>query len=150
MIALLLLAAAHPHGTPPPPPPPPTQIDDLPIDVLPRQALPASGCAAYLWTATELRRLVAMATAEPARLRIVLDGATIDLPRMAQRGVANFGLTDSADYAIAGTRATLDLRIETRRDLVKGAVVPDGVLRIDRDGRDGVVLPVTGLIGCAG
>ncbi|MDF0489264.1 hypothetical protein PX554_14080 [Sphingomonas sp. H39-1-10] len=127
-----------------------TQIAGLPLDVLPKQDLPATGCAAYLWTATEQRSLVAVASAEPGRLRLSLDGAIIDLPRTAQRGAANFGLSETTEYAAAGIHATLDLTIETRGDLVKGAAVPDGALRLDRDGKDGVVVPVTGLVGCSG
>lgn len=127
-----------------------TPIPGLPLDVLPKQQMPVTGCSAYLWTATEQRTLVAMAAAEPAHLRVSLDGAIVDLPRTAQRGAINFGLSDSTDYAAPGIRATLDVRIETRGDLVKGAVVRDGALRIDRDSKDGVVVPITGLVGCAG
>ena len=127
-----------------------TPIAGLPLDVLPKQDLPATGCAAFLWTATEQRTLVAMATAEPARLRVSLDGAIVDLARTAQRGATNFGVSDSTDYAAPGIRATLDLTIETRGDLIKGAAIPDGALRLERDGKDGVVVPVTGLVGCSG
>lgn len=135
-LMLLLLAAAP--------------IPGLPLDALPKQEMPASGCAAFLWTATEQRTLVAMAVAEPAHLRVSLDGVSVDLPRVAQRGSAAFGLSESSDYASPGIRATLDLRTETRGDLVNGAAIPDGALRLDRDGKDGVVVPITGLIGCAG
>lgn len=134
-LALLLLAAP---------------LDGVPLGVLPRQELPATGCAAYLWTAGETRTLIAMAVAAPAQLRLSLDGAIVDLPRTAQNGAATLGLTENADYAAPGTRATLDLRIETRGDLTKGAAIPEGSLRLDRDGKDGVVVPVTGLVGCAG
>jgi len=139
-LMLLLLAAAP--------------IPGLPLDALPKQDMPASGCAAFLWTATEQRTLVAMAVAEPAHLRVSLDGVSVDLPRVAQRGSAAFGLSESSDYAAPGyaapgIRATLDLRIETRGDLVNGAAIPDGALRLDRDGKDGVVVPITGLVGCA-
>jgi len=129
-----------------------TPVPGLPLDVLPKQDLPATGCAAYLWAATgaDQRTLVAMAAAEPAHLRVSLDGAIVDLSRSAQRGATNFGLSESTDYAAPGIRATLDLTIETRGDLVKGAAIPDGALRIDRDGKDGVVVPVTGLVGCSG
>jgi hypothetical protein len=154
MMLVLMLAAAALRDVPKTPPPPaspvPAQIDGLPIGVLPRQSLPATGCAAYLWTVSDKRVLVAMASADDRRLRVVLDGATVDLPRITQGGASNFGLSDTAEYAAADTHATLDLRIETRGDLLKGAVVPEGSLRLDRVGKDGVVVPVTGLIGCAG
>jgi len=127
-----------------------TPIPGLPLDVLAKQNLPATGCAAYLWTGSDQRVLVAMVAADPAHLRVSLDGAIVDLPRVAQRGGASFGLNDSTDYAAPGIRATLDLSIETRGDLVKGAAIPDGALRLDRDGKDGVVVPITGLVGCAG
>jgi hypothetical protein len=151
MMLVLMLAAAALRDVPKTPPAPaPAQIDGLPIGVLPRQALPATGCAAYLWTATDKRVLVAMVSADDRRLRVVLDGAIVDLPRITQAGASNFGLSETAEYIAAGTQATLDLRIETRGDLVKGAVVPEGSLRLERAGKDGVVVPVTGLIGCAG
>ena len=66
MIALLLAAA-----TP--------AVDGTPLGVLPPQALPASGCAAYLFTGDGARRFVAMAS--PDLLRLALDGAT--MPRRA-------------------------------------------------------------------
>jgi len=152
MMLLLLLAVAMPRDVikSAPPPPLPAQIDGLPIGALPRQSLPATGCAAYLWSATQTRTLVAMVSADDRRLRIALDGAIVDLPRVGQSGASAFGLSQSAQYAVAGTHATLDLTIETRGDLVKGGVVSDGSLRLDRDGKDGLVLPVTGLVGCAG
>jgi len=151
MLPLLLAAAAMREVPKPVPPPAPAQIDGLPIGGLARQALPATGCAAYLWTATaEKRVLVAMASADAGQLRLALDGAVVDLPRTVQSGASSFGLAESTGYAVGGTHATLDLHVETRGDLVKGGVVSDGSLRLDRDGKDGVVVPVTGLIGCAG
>ena len=45
--------------------------------------------------------------------------------------------------------AVLDMAVETRADLTGGAVVPAATLRVERPGRDAVVVPVAGLIGCA-
>lgn len=151
MMLPLMLAAAMARDAPKTAPPSlPARIAGLPIGVLPRQALPATGCAAYLWTASDPRILVAMVSADARRLRLVLDDVVVDLPLTAQGGASSFGLTETADYAVAGTHVTLDLRIETRGDLVKGAIVPEGALLLDRDGKDGVVVPITGLVGCAG
>lgn len=143
MIALFLaLAAADP-------PRPPASIDGSPLTGLPRQSLPARGCAAYLFSAGKTRVLAAVANAEAATLRIAMDGKAADLPRGAQTGTAGFGLASTTEYRAGDTTATLDLIIHPRRDLTQGAVVDSGTLRIDRTGKDTIVVPVAGLIGCA-
>lgn len=113
-----------------------------------RQALPARGCAAYLWDSAPTRSLVAMATADPAQLRLQLDGRTLDVARGRQQGSAGFGFAGVTEYQGPGVTAVLDMAVQTRPDLTGGAVVPTGTLRIDRPGRDTLVTPVAGLIGC--
>lgn len=147
MIALLLaLAAADPPARPAPPP---ASIDGLPIAGLPPQSLPAEGCAAYLFTAGKTRTLVAVASATPALLRIALDGNAADYARGVQVGTAGFGFAASTEYRAHDIVVTLDFTVQTRKDLSQGAVVDSGTLRIDRTGKDSIVLPVAGLIGCA-
>jgi hypothetical protein len=128
---------------------PPATIDGLPLAVLPKQDLPAKGCAAFLWSASGTRALIAMATADPAQLRLSIGGAVTDLARDQQQGTGGFGFADTADYKSGDTSATLDMTIVARGDLKDGASVPEGTLRLDRTGQDSVVLPVVGLIGCA-
>ncbi|WP_254604864.1 hypothetical protein [Sphingomonas bacterium] len=117
------------------------------LDAIGRQQLPATGCAAYLWSAAD-RRLVAMASADPATLRVTIDGKPIDLPRTAQRGDGGFGLAASTDYRSGDLAATLDLTVATRGDLKDGATVPQATLRIEQAGRDVLIAPLGGLIGC--
>lgn len=144
MIALLLaLVAADPPASPL------TSIDGLPIAGLPRQALPVRGCAAYLFTGGKTRTLVAMAQADPPMLRMAMDGAVADYARGLQAGTAGFGFAGTTEYRAGDVTATLDLTVQTRRELSQGAVVDSGTLRIDRPGKDSIVLPVAGLIGCA-
>lgn len=145
MIALLLVVAA----ATPPAQSPPASIDGLPIAGLPRQALPARGCAAYLFSGGKTRTLVAMASAESATLRFSLDGTPADYARGMQTGTAGFGFAATTEYRGGDVTATLDLTVQSRRDLSQGAVVDSGTLRIDRPGKDTIVLPVAGLIGCA-
>ncbi|MDB5706817.1 MAG: hypothetical protein JWN66_3933 [Sphingomonas bacterium] len=128
---------------------PPATIDGLPFAVLPKQELPARGCAAFLWTTNGTRALVAMATADPAQLRLSIGGTITDLPRDQQQGLGGFGFADTAEYKVGDVTATLDMKITARGDLKDGASVPEGTLRLDRTGQDSVVLPVVGLIGCA-
>ena len=137
MIALLLAAVTAPA------------VDGTPLGVLASQALPAKGCAAYLFTADGTRRFVAMASAEAGTLRLVLDGATVDAARAAQTGASGYGFAASTEYHAAGLAATLALTTAPRADLTGGAAVPEATLRIDRDGKDGVVAPLVGIIGCA-
>lgn len=140
MIALLLaLAAAEPPKT----------VDGLPIGGLPRQTMPAQGCAAYLFSAGKDRVLVAMASAAPGTLRLALDGSVADHARGSQTGSVGYGFAAITEYRGGDVIATLDLAVQTRKDLTQGAVVERGTLRIDRPGKDSIVLPVSGLIGCA-
>ena len=149
LFAPLLLAAA-PQAVPAPLPP---SVDGLPIGAIPRQDLPTKGCAAYLWTApaagSGARTLVAMAQADPARLRLSVGGTITDLERSAQVGAGGFGFAERSDYGGGSVSATLRMKIETRDSLSGGALVPEATLQLDRAGQDTVIVPVAGLIGCA-
>lgn len=139
MIALLALALSAP----------PASVDGLPLGGLAPQAMPAQGCAAYLFTTGETRTFVAMASAEPGLLRIALDGAPVDLARTGAGPGGAYGLAAASDYRAAGVAASLALTIEPRNDLSKGAAISQATLRIDRDGKDGLVVPLVGIVGCA-
>lgn len=157
MKALLFLAplvlAAAPQATPTPAPPaaaaPASSIDGLPLGAIPKQELPTRGCAAYLWTASGTRALIAMAGADPARLRVSIGGTITDLERSGQFGAGGFGFSETSSYGGGGISAKLTMRIETRSSITGGGVVSDGILQLDRPGQDSVVVPVAGLIGCA-
>ena len=127
---------------------PPLVLEGLPLAELPKQELPPKGCAAFLWTTSGTRTLVAMATADPGQLRLSLGGAITDLARASQQGDAGFGFANSAEYGTADVTATLDMTVVARGDIKDGAQVSGGTLRLDRKGQDGVVLPIVGLIGC--
>lgn len=124
-------------------------IDGLPFGELPQQRLPASGCAAYLWSKGTTHALVAMASADPARLRLSLGGAIADYPRTAQQGAAGFGFDRTTTYQAGEVTAILDMAIQTQSDLTQGAEVSSGTLTLERPGQDTVIMPVGGLIGCA-
>lgn len=135
MIALLLAVAAQAAPAAPV------------LGAIGRQQLPDKGCAAYLWSATD-RQLVAMATADPATIRIAIGGRTIDLARSAGDGPGRLGFADAAEYRRDDITARLTMDIVQQEGLTAGAKVPTGSLQIDRPGQDGIVVPVAGLIGC--
>lgn len=128
----------------------PAPIDGLPIGALPQQALPARGCAAYLFTTGTTRTLAAMVTADPATLRVTIDGKVTDLPRTGATGNALLGFNAENVYRGGAAVATVQLTIEMRQNLTAGAAVPSATLRLDREGRDTVVIPLAGLVGCQG
>ena len=131
MILALLLQAAVPS-----------------LGALPKQALPAKACAAYLWSVAD-RRFVAMASAEPAGLRVMLDGAVVDAVRANESGTGDYGFAASTAYLVGDVSATLDMTVTRRADVSAGALVPSGTLTIGRAGQDSLVVPVAGMIGCS-
>lgn len=116
--------------------------------VLPKQDLPVKGCAAYLWSVVD-RNLIAMASADPAGLRVAIDGKVVDVARASESGAGDYGFAGVTHYAASDLTATLDMTIQRKADLTAGAAVPTGTLTIARAGQDSVVVPVAGLIGCA-
>ena len=131
MILALLLQAAVPS-----------------LGALPPQSLPGKGCAAYLWSVAD-RRFVAMASADPAFLRVQLDGAALDMPRAGESGAGDYGFASRTDYVAGDVTATLDMTVARRPDLAAGAAVPGGTLTVAHAGRDSLVVPLAGLIGCS-
>ena len=117
------------------------------LDPIGRQQLPATGCAAYLWSASD-RQMVAMASADPAQLRVVVDGKPVDLARVSQHGEGGLGFAASTDYGSGEVAATLDLTVAIRADLRDGGTVPQATLRLEIAHRDALVVPLGGLIGC--
>ncbi|WP_375396793.1 hypothetical protein [uncultured Sphingomonas sp.] len=152
MLLSVLATPVLARDKPPPAPvarPPAVSVDGLPVGSIPRQSLPDKGCAAFLWTLTPSHALVAMVTAEPAQLRMTIDGSVADFVRTAQVGAGGFGFSQTSEFRGGDVTATLDMTVATRGDLAGGAAVPEATLRLDRPGKDTLVLPVAGLIGCS-
>ena len=119
-----------------------------PLGAIGKQKLPAKGCAAYLWSMDAARQLVAMASADPAQIRLTVDGKTTDYAMATQSAAIGFGFGGVTVYRGGDVTATLDMAVAVRADISAGATVTSATLRIDRPGRDTVVMPVGGLIGC--
>ena len=161
-LALLLIAAPSAGQNAPPtktlsvaPPAPQvidplvSSVDGLPISALPPQRLPAKGCAAFLWTRTPSMALVAMATTDPATLRLTIDGKVADLPISAQNGIGGLGYSQITEYKSGGIAATLQVTVKTDASAPNSGSIADATLRIDRTGQASVIIPVAGAIGCA-
>lgn len=150
LLALLLAAPAVAQDVPAAPVVQlPRSVDGLPIGAIPRQNLPAAGCATFLWSATQTRTLVAMLTSDPARIRFAPDGRVTDLVRIAQTGPGDFGFLAHTDYAGGDLKVAVEMEIVKRGDLTQGGLTQNATLTITRDGGDSVIVPVIGIIGCA-
>lgn len=115
-----------------------------------RQALPARGCAAFLWSRGPEPALVAMATSDPAAVRLALAGRPTDYPRGVQDGGdAGFGFAHRTEYILPDGTATLELALAARPDLAQGAAVTGATLTIVSAAAGAVVVPLGGLVGCA-
>ena len=114
-----------------------------------RQALPPTGCAAFLWSRDAQPQLLAMVGADPGVLRVQLDGKALTLPRTAADGAAVRGLAASSTYAGEGIGATLALSAVERPELADGALVTDATLTVEQVGKDMMIVPLGGMIGCA-
>ena len=128
---------------------PTSSVDGLPISALPAQRLPAKGCAAFLWTRTPSMALVAMATTDPAALRVTIDGKVADLAISAQNGIGGLGYSQITEYKGGGATATLQITVKTDASAPNSGSIADATLRIDRTGQTSVTIPVAGAIGCA-
>ncbi|MCP8891300.1 hypothetical protein [Sphingomonas faeni] len=137
---MLALQAAAPSAA--------TNTGPGPLGAIGKQKLPAKGCAAYLWSMDAARQLVAMATADPAQIRLTVDGKTTDYAMATQSPAIGFGFGGVTVYRGGDVTATLDMAVAVRADISAGATVTSATLRIDRPGHDTVVMPVGGLIGC--
>lgn len=149
MIALLIAAAVQAVSSAPAPvPATPTASGTPKLGAIGKQAMPAKGCAAFLWAAAD-RTLVAMAVADTARIRVAVDGKPVDYARTDEAGPGGFGFAGVTTYRGGDLTIVLDMTVVSRDELTAGAMVPNATVRIDRPGRDTVVLPLAGMIGCA-
>ena len=149
VLIVLALPAAARDKKPAAPAPIVASVDGLPIGSIPKQDLPAKGCAAYLWTRGPSQALIAMAVADPATIRLTIDGKVRDLALNAQNGEGGYGFSHTTEYKGDDVTATLDMTVVADSSLAGGARIADASLRIDRTGKDSVVVPAGGLIGCA-
>ncbi len=124
-------------------------VPGAPLAAIGQQKLPAKGCAAYLWTVGSEHALVVMASAEPGRMRIAVDGPPRDYALAAQQGVGGLGFAGTTTYRDRDITLTLDMQIQTMADLADGAHVPSATLRLQRPEGDEIIIPLGGLIGCA-
>lgn len=112
------------------------------------QSLQPGQCGLALWTVAPSARRIFWAYAAPPVARMVIDGRTLDLPRVEESGEPLFGFPSHARYAAGTLSVSVDVDFESRSDLVGGAVVRAGTISyVDSAGAE-LILPVAGLLAC--
>jgi len=118
------------------------------IGALPAQRLHGGECGIFLWTRTPDRRLLFFSRGQDRVSRMMIDGREQEIPRIAFGGENMMGQNTRQTYEWRDIKVDIALDFERRPGLDRGAVVPQGTLRVsNREGWD-YVMPVGGLLAC--
>jgi hypothetical protein len=122
----------------------------LELEALPAQQLESGRCGLFLWAReTQAQQVfILVAYDEPAQARIRTGGRIRDLPRTSFAGEPAYGHFERQVFSDAAMTLDLRLNFDSSRPVRDGAVVRDGVLRIEDRGGWQIVRPVGGMVAC--
>ena len=121
--------------------------DNREIGTLSPRKLAAGECGMFLWSKAPDRSLVFF-NARGGAGHIVLGGREIEIARAAADGDEVLGQFENQTFRHEGLSLELRIQFERRPGLERGAVIPQGALRLKRDDGWEYILPVGGLVGC--
>lgn len=121
-------------------------VSPLGLGELPPQVMQPNSCALFLWDRASEKRVV-MALANPATVRVMRGGKTIDLAQSSADGAPVLGFAPHARYGDAALSIGLDLDIVASEG--GGAVIRNGAVTVTEADGSAVVAPVAGLVGCS-
>lgn len=119
------------------------------IGTLAPRKLAAGECGMFLWSKASERNLVFFTTRGGAG-QIILNGREVQLTRAAADGAEVLGQFESQTFRYEQLSIELQIQFERRPGLARGAIIPQGALRLKRDDGWEYILPVGGLVGCEG
>lgn len=117
------------------------------IGTLPPRKLAAGECGMFLWAKSAERNLVFF-NARGGDGQMVLGGREAKLARIAADGAEVLGQFENQTFRYGALSIELQIQFERRPGLARGAVIPQGALRLKRDDGWEYILPVGGLVGC--
>lgn len=140
-LAALPLSIAHAEAAP-------QSRQTVGLEALPAQSLESGRCGLFLWLREAQPVFVFVAYDQPAQARIRTGGRTHDLPRTRFAGEPAYGHFERQTFSDGAVTLDLNVRFDPDRPIRDGAVVREGVLRIE--GGDGwqIVAPVGGMVAC--
>jgi len=136
------------------PTPPPKTAEEAELESmlgeLPPQRLRAGQCGMFLWSRTSDRKLVMFSKSDDQGAIVMLSGREQNVPRVSGEGKNVLGYSAQQSYVWRGLFLQVNVELDQRPEIGRGAVIPTGTIRISR--RDGweYVLPVGGIVACEG
>lgn len=121
--------------------------NDRAIGTLTPRKLAAGECGMFLWAKTAERNLVFFNT-RGGDGQMMLSGRETKLTRIAADGAEVLGQFETQTFKHEDMSIELQIQFEQRPGLARGAVIPQGALRLKRDDGWELFVPVGGLVGC--
>ncbi len=147
LAVLALGACSTAPGSPPPSTLQSAPADDRTVGTLAPRKLAAGECGMFLWARSAERNLVFFNT-RGGDGQMVLSGREARLARVSADGAEVLGQFENQTFRYDTLSIELQIKFEKRPGLARGAVIPQGALRLKRDDGWELILPVGGLVGC--
>jgi hypothetical protein len=127
----------------------PTSLEAV-LGELPAQSLRKGECGMFLWSRTEDRKLILFSRGNDDGAIVMLEGREQNIPRVATDGRVVLNYSEQQSYVWRGYALQVKVDFEQRQGIGRGAIIPNGTIRMSR--RDGweYVVPVGGLLACEG
>ncbi len=146
VLAALLLGACTTSGVSSGPAPR-AAVDERVIGTLGPRKLAVGECGLFLWAKTAEQNLVFFNT-RGGEGQMMLSGRETKLTRISADGAEILGQFENQVFKHESLSIELQIQFETRPGLARGAVIPQGALRLKRDDGWEMFVPVGGLVGC--
>jgi len=119
------------------------------LGTLPAQKMDAGSCGLFLWSRGDRRELLLFSGGGNAvNARVMFDGTIVTAPRTLADGASVLGQFERQTFQAGGLNIELTSTFERRPGLGRGALVPQGSMRLTQTDGWELVVPVVGLVGC--
>jgi len=119
------------------------------IGMLSPQTLAAGECGLFLWSRSLERNLI-LFNGRDGVAHMVINGQSMKLPRLQAEGEQILGQFEKQIFQQSEYTLHIEVSFEKRAGIARGAVVPQGSLRLVSDGGWEVIVPIGGLVACEG
>ncbi len=117
------------------------------IGTLSPQTLTAGECGLFLWSRSSERNLI-LFNGRDGEAHMVINGQSMKFPRAQAEGEQVLGQFEIQTFQQNQYTLRVDLGFEKRAGISRGAVIPQGSLRLSGEGGWEVIVPVGGLVAC--